>query len=324
MKLVKYLYVFLCLSLLALGGCGKRVEANVTEKEQKIPAKNEGETDKKGEYETGIPAYVEWESVNLGEGVFVFSVNEDGNIFVLTEDGNIKTYTKTGEIKQTYPNCIDFTAFCCENNNLYAYDAVKNEIVWIDFETGNRRIVTEEFDAEEVLKMEKVGNDIYMLIVPENYQGMKGENEYIDFQECLYRVSITDGSQEKLMIDNIIAIYAAGNGKLYYYAYQNDTYVLCEYDTVTGEDYVCYDMMEAFGVKYLSAFVYEQDMFVYSELVTPCIHSISLKDGAEMYCSEDIFIFSGKDVDCVQGNVVCLGYAIDGTPRKLQSFFVDQ
>lgn len=259
---------------------------------------------------------------NPEKGVFICAVNEMGDVCTLAEDGIIKVHTKSGDMKYACSDCIDFTAFCYEESSVYAYDAVKSEIVCVNVETESKKTIVEDFFVEEVLRMEKVGDELYMLVVPKEYQSRAEKNEYVDYSECLFHVSLLDGSWEKILIDNIIAIYKAQNGLLYFYVYRDDTYMLCEYDTSTKKERVCYDVMKNYEVKYLSAFVYEQDVFVYSELNTPCIRAISMETGLEIFQSERIMLFSGNEMDYVRGNVVYFGYMVDGTENYLQSFYM--
>lgn len=268
--------------------------------------------------------YEEMTFQNPETGVFVLSVNEAGEMCTLNEDGHIKMYAPSGTLKYSYPNCIDFTSFCCEGNNVYAYDSVKAEIIWMNLETGERKLIAESFAAEEVLRMEKLGEELYLLIIPEGYQEKDEGNDYVNYGECLFCVSLIDGSCEKVEIENVIAMYGGQNGRLYYYVYRNGKYALYEYNTITKVERVCYDdMKESYGITYLSAFVYEQDIFVYSGLIEPCIRAISLKDGTELVKSEEIMLYSGNDMDCIKGNVIFGGYPLDGTPGELRYFYIN-
>lgn len=268
--------------------------------------------------------YEEMTFKNPETGVFVLAVNEAGDMCTLNEDGYVKMYTSSGKLKFSHPNCIDFTSFCCEGNTLYAYDSVRAEIICMNLETGDKKVIAESFAVAETLRMEKMGDELYLLVVPEGYQCEEEENEYVNYGECLFRISLSDGSCEKVEVDNIIAMYGGQNGKLHYYVYRSGEYALCEYDTVTKVERVCYeDMMNRYGITYLSAFVYEQDIFVYSGLVDPCVRVISLKDGTELVKSEEILLLSGNDMDCVRGNVLFGGYLLDGTPGELKYFYIN-
>ncbi len=313
MKIKNIIYMFCIICLYFLCGCGRKNEETELIK-----------TSEKEYYLEDIqsPFCEKKEFVNPEKGVYVFSANQNGDICTLAQDGNIKLRTHLGDMKFTCPECIDLTSFYCEDTVLYAYDAVKREIICIDFELGNRQIIVDDFAVEEILRMEKVGSNMYILAVPVGYQSKVGANEYVDYDECLFRVSLPEGKCEKIMIENILAIYGAENGKLYYYAYRDETYMLCEYNTETMEEIVCCDMMKTYGIKYLSAFVFEQNIFVYSELITPCIRGISMRDGSEIFQSKEIFLYSGNDIDYVHGNVIYYGYLPDGTDSELQSFYI--
>lgn len=275
--------------------------------------------------ETGTkkqPLYEKVEFTNAAEGMLAFTADRNGDVYVLEQDGSLTGYEKNGRIKKTYPDCLDFTALCCDNGVIYAYDAVKKEITALNTEDGNRKTVLEKMYVQEVLKIVKSGEDLYILLIPEHMQSMAGSNDYHDFGERLYKVSLTDGSREELQINGIIAIYASEDESLYYYAYQEETYVLCRYDTEAGESSVCYDMMAQFGIKYLSAFACESGVFAYAELSSPAIHVVSTEAGNEIRKTDEILLLSGNDMDCIKGNVVYAGYPVDGKENLLQSFYL--
>lgn len=348
MQKLKKLGLFCGLSLLLLAGCEKEtkedkgigdtyVTTQDTGEEAKLPKEEEQvqKLDKasEGQQETAKAieqqeektetVYEELAYTNPATDVLVFAADENGDSYALTADGVLTRYTVNGEVKNTYEGCIDFTAVCCEDGRLYAYDAVKCEIVMLDVTTGKKETVAEQLPAEEVLKMVKTEDALYLLLVPKNYQIYTGGDDYVGFGEMVYRVSLADGTKDVLLLDGVLALYEAENGELYYYAYQEKTYVLGKYDVETGKGIVCYDMLEQFGVKYLSAFAYEQDLFVYAELETPSIHVLSLKENEEVKKTENILLLSGNDMDCIKGNVLYFGYPVEEKSNCLQSFFLD-
>ena len=266
--------------------------------------------------------YEKMEFTNAAEGVLAFAADRNGDVYVLEQDGILTGYEKNGSIKKTYPDCLDFMAMCCDDGMIYAYDAVKKEIIALNAEDGSRKTVLEQRSVYEVLKIVKLGETLYVLIVPELMQSMVGNNDYQDFGERLYKVSLTNGNREELPIDGVIAIYASEEDILYYYAYQDETYVLCQYNTESGDSSICYDMMTQFGIKYLSAFVYESGVFSYAELNTPAIHVISTKDGREIKKTDEVMLLSGNDMDCIKGNLVYSGYPPNGEENFLQSFYL--
>lgn len=265
--------------------------------------------------------YEKMEFASLAEGALVFAADTNGDVYVLRQDGVLTGYRKDGSIKQTYPECLDFTALCCDQGMLYAYDAVKREITALNTEDGSRRTVLADLYAQEVLKIVKLEDALYVLTVPENMQGMAGNHDYIDFGERVYQISLTDGKRETLSLDGVIAIYASA-GSLYYYAYQGETYILGRYDPKSGESSRCFDMMAQFGIKYLSAFVFESDTFAYAELNTPAIHVLHTGDGQEIKKTDPVLLLSGNDMDCIRGNVVYNGYSAEGEESGMQSIYL--
>lgn len=307
----KMMYAICSLSFLLFVGCRVQTEYVGTEKEltgniEEIKQNN----------------FQKIEYTNMPMDMYGFAAGEDGMLYVLMQDGTLQQYTINGEPLRFYSDCMDFTAFCYADKMLYAYDAVKREIVAIDIETAEKSTVIENFAVEEVLKMIVLDDALYVLIVPEQYQAFGKEDEYVSFEESLYKITLEEGKKEQLSIDGILAIYKDGRERLYYYAYQDETYVLGEYDTETGEGRICYDMMKQFGVRYLSAFVYEQDKFAYAEITTPRIQVISLTGGMELGSIEEVLLFSGNDMECVRGNILYLGYHPEERGNTLQGIYL--
>lgn len=321
MRKFEYLCALCGMSLLLLAGCKEKtgeVTKTVTPTVEAQEATKMEDTE-----EMPSVAYAPMEYSNPATGVLGFAADEAGDLYVLENDGVLTCYGATGKVKKSYSDCLDFTAFMCEDGTLYAYDAVKHQVEALDVESGAKKTITDRFYAEEVLKIGKAGDSLYILMIPEHYQSMAGENEYHDYGECLYRISLTDGKTVKLPIRGITALYVTEDESVYYYAYQEGTYVLCRYDTGTGESSVRCDMMAQAGVTYVTAFVFEQGVFSYAEPTTPCVRAVSLKDGTELKKTEEILILSGNDMDCVNGNILYYGYPVDGTPNCLNWFYVE-
>ncbi len=311
--------VILCaLSMLLFVGCDREEKQGINDTAD--TAVSEQDKDDTGTGKQSI--YEKMEFTNSAEGVLAFAADGNGDVYVLGQDGILTGYEKNGSIKKTYPDCLDFMAMCCDNGMIYAYDAVKEEITALNTADGSRKTVLKDMYAQEVLKIVKLGDALYVLAIPKSMQSMAGNHDYQDFGECLYKVSLTDGKREKLPVDGIIAIYASELEDLYYYAYQDETYVLCWYDTESGKSGICYDMMTQFGIKYLSAFVFEPGVFAYAELNSPAIHVISTGDGREIKKTDEVMLLSGNDMDCIKGNIVYSGYPADGRENFLQSFYL--
>lgn len=315
MRRIVRVWLLCAVSMLLFTGCGKEEKQAADDTVGSVQNTDAAET-------ADQPHYEKMEFTNAAKGALAFAADTNGDVYVLDQDGVLTGYETNGSIKKTYPDCLDFFALCCDHGMIYAYDAVKNEITALQTEDGTRKTVSEGMYVHEVLKIVKLGDALYVLAIPEYMQSMAGNHDYQDFGERLYQVSLTDGSRKELPISGVIAIYASENDSLYYYAYQEETYVLCRYDTESGESEICYDMMAQFGIKYLSAFTYEPGVFAYAELNTPAIRVISTDGGAELRQTDDVMLLSGNDMDSIKGNVVYFGYLADGQENFLQSFYL--
>lgn len=294
----KYILSVLCLLFAFLAGCDKSYPDKKIEPQsfQKISFSN-----------------------NATE-VAAFTVSLDSDLYVIEIGGLLTRYKSDGTIIQEYEGTGDFTAMCWNDGVLYAYDAVKHQIVRFNIENGENKVIAENFEVDEVLKLVKAGEYLYALAVPDAHGNIEpGLNGYIDFGEILYQINIKTGAIKDTKEDKIIAIYCASDGTLYYYAYRDDVYALFYYNTKNGESTKLYDLSDA---GYISAFVYEGDYFVCSDLENANIKVIRLNDGMEEQLADKLLVISGNDMTYLYGNIIYFGYYADGKPNSFNSKYL--
>ncbi len=256
---------------------------------------------------------------NTATDVVAFTVSSDSNLYVLKIGGLLTRYSNEGTVLQEYANTEDFTAICSDEGMIYAYDAVKHQIVSLNTGDGEIRVITGKFIADEVLKLVKTGEYLYALSIPEAHGSFEpGLNEYIDYGEILYRINLKTGKIEDTNEDKIIAIYYASDGMVYYYAYREDTYALYSYNTKNKKSAKLYDMND---VGYISAFIYEGDYFIYAHLNNNSMMVRDLSGGIEEQLDDGLLILSGNDMTYISGNVIYFGYYADG-PNSFNSIYL--
>lgn len=251
--------------------------------------------------------------------IITFTVSTDSNLYILGANGLLSAYKNDGTLIREYENTGDLIAVCWHNGMIYAYDAVKQRIITLNTENGEIKNISDELKAEEILKLTFAGEYLYALAVPEVHGDyVPGPNRYINFGEIIYQINPKTGEVKNIHEDNIIAIYTASDGKLYYYAYRDDTYALYHYNTKDGQSSKLYDMNDT---GYITAFVYEKDYFVYSNQET--VVALNLSDNTEKIVDEQVLILCGNDMTCLYGNVIYFGYRLDYKPNTIISIYLE-
>jgi ABC-type glycerol-3-phosphate transport system substrate-binding protein len=294
----RYILFALAVVLTFLGGCDKSNKAKIT-----------------------TTPYEKINIINNAKDVITFTVSYDGDLFILEPEGLLARYTHDGTLIRDYADTHDFTALCYGDDVLYAYDAVKCQIVCLSIENGKIHEVSDKLEVDEVLKLVEIGDYLYVLAVPDahgNYE--PGLNGYIDYGERLYKINLKTGKIKDTEEDKIIAIYGATDGTLYYYAYREDTYSLYSFNQKNGKSKKLYDMK---GTGYISSFVYEKDNFICSALENSVIKCIRPSDGMEKEIDDNVFILSGNDMVFLNGNVIYFGLRSGNETNSISSVYLE-
>lgn len=264
-----------------------------------------------------LPSFQKITVSNPASEVVTFTVSPDGNLYILEAGGLLTVYKNDGTLMHEYENTSDFIAVCWHDGMVYAYDAVKQQIVALDTKDGSIKKITDELKAEEILKLASAGEYIYALAVPEVHNYELGPNGYINFGEILYRINPKTGEVIDTNETNIIAIYAASDGKLYYYAYRDDAYALYTFGTKDGKSAKLYNLDD---IGYITAFVYENDYFIYSDHEK--VVMLNLSDNTEKVIEEPILILCSNDMTFLKGNIIYFGYYTD-KPNAINSVYIE-
>ena len=295
----KYILIALCLLLSILTSCNKHEEERLSNTE----------------------LYKEIKFYNQPSEVLTFTVSTDGEIYLIKTDGILSRYKNDGTLVQQYDDVGDITAMCWDNDIIYAYDAVKGQIINLDTADGEIKPISENFEVDEVLKLVKNGNYLYALAIPDAHASFKpGLNGYMDFGEILYRIDLKNGKIQDLDEDNIIAIYNGKDNNLYYYAYRDDEYALYSYNSKSKSS----KLFNMNDTGYISAFVYEKESFICSDLNNSLIKMINPVDSSETVIDDKVLILSGNDMTYLGGNVIYFALGADKNPNEIKSVFLDK
>lgn len=244
---------------------------------------------------------------------YTFTISDKGDFFTVNDEGVLIKITPSGKCCEIYNAAGNITALCWYTGGIIAYDMGKGMLLRIDEENGEQSVLAENFFVYDLLDMRVLGEELYVLMVPVNFEGYSEENAYLNLGERMYCFSLADGKKEYLEeLTNVLAFSIAEGKSLIYYAYQNGTYVLCKYEPATGRQEILFDMTKQFGTLYLSAMLYENGVFVYAELDSPAIRFLDLNRGKELLEVENRLVLRGLDFVSHNGNVFCRGYQENG------------
>lgn len=255
---------------------------------------------------------------------YTFAISDKGDFFTVNDKGILIKITPSGKCSELYNGAGNITALCWYTGGIIAYDMEKGMLLRIDEENGEQSVLAESFFVYDLLDMRVLGEELYVLMVPVNFEGYSEENSYLNLGERMYRFSLADGKKEYLeKLTNVLAFSIAEGKSLIYYAYQNGTYILCEYEPATGGQEILFDMTKQFGTLYLSAMLYENGVFVYAELDSPAIHFLNLNSRKELLQVENRLVLRGLDFVSYNGTVFCRGYNENGESELTQVFLPD-
>jgi len=250
--------------------------------------------------------------INSSSDIIGLTVSSEDELFVHERNGYIKRYNSEGTLIKEYPHTIDLIAMCWYEGTLYAYDAVKTQIVSMNIEDGTITPVSENLEVEMIQNFTVAGNYLYLLAIPEVEQYNVTR---------LYQIDITSGKIRDTNEENILAVYGASDGTLYYYANRDNAYALYTYDSAKGNSQKLYDMN---GIGQISAFVYENDYMIFSPLTEPCLRAIKSSENFDAVLDKDIIIPSGNFISYSKGNLVYFGVLLDSDKENsIKSIFID-
>lgn len=198
-----------------------------------------------------------------------FTVSDNGEIFAISEDRPLARFSRQGDLLEKYENADSLNNIFYYKNKIFAYNQTMNCIVAYDLAAQNLSKISDRFDIEisRIKDLLVVDDTVYVLFVPIQFFdnndeihnfGKADENGFIDYNEKLYSINISDGKMTDLNIDNIINIYKAASGDIFYYAYVDKNYGLYHIDKRTGESKKISDLND---IGYIESFIYEGNNF---------------------------------------------------------------
>ncbi len=257
-------------------------------------------------------------SFTMPTEIMTFCISTNREIFALKAGGKLGRYEHDGTKIQEYENSTDYLALCWGDDSIYAFDAVKYQIVSLNIENGNPKVIVDNLNTDEILKLAMADGYLYALAVSDAHGHSDNSSKgYTDFGEKLYQIDPQTGKTIDTQEDNIIAIYGGSDGTLYYYAYRNDTYALYTYSQ--GKSKKIHDMKYT---SYISAFIYENGQFIYSTIENPSLIYHRFSDKIDIVIAEDTFLLSGNDMTFLDGNVIYYGYH-SSTDNALHSIYLE-
>lgn len=293
----KYILILICFSFVLLSGCKKSQSDKAST-----------ETFRKIDFTT---------TTSTMNG---FALAENSSLYVLNENYDIVQYKHDGTLLKEIQNTSDFTTLCTSSEFLYAYDAIKHQLLSFDTKTTTSQKISDSLDVSVIRKMIATENSLYLLTIPSPAPSIEFvSNGYINSGEVLLQVDLKTGDVKDTGEENILAIYLASNGTLYYYAYRDDTYSLFSYSTKNSKSKRIHDMSD---VGYISAFVYEGDYFVYSDSTTQSVNVLQLADNRITTIAEDTLILSGNDMAYLEGNVLYRAFSGVSSQSALYTYYL--
>ena len=262
------------------------------------------------------------------------AISPNGKLFAVPYDGVLTQFTYDGEAVKTYPDTEAFYSLCADDNFVYAYDIAQSRFVKMNCGDGKITPLGDTFTPEEIKNLVIAGNTLYALIIAcfddddnkshdHSHDYTMNADGYIDFEEKLYSININNGKMTEEKSENIISIYAGSDSILYYYAYTNNEYGL--YRLKNGKNEKVPALSEA---GYTSAFVFENNQFIYQSLQDGSVKARNLSDGRETIIYTDFHLFSAYDLKFYAGNIILLRtYPIlninDTIEKKLFAFNIE-
>ena len=275
MRNASYFYLFFLILLMFVAACSK--------------ADSEGNQKK-----------TEFEKMNLPldqETTGVFAYSDEGELFSVHEDGKLMLYGFDGKLKASFDGFSEASDLCCIGNKLYGCVGVQNALVCLDLENGRvQTLIDETAPNTEVTNLVTAGGKIYAF-----------STDLTQFAFSVWELNPKKKTAEELPLSDVTAIYGASDGKLYYCAGGANQYSLYAYDADRKKGTLLYELDNVYKILSLTAFVYENDCFVFYSLrpEDSSLVVLSMEDGKTAKFGENLYIGRGKHLQCIAGNLVC-------------------
>ncbi len=207
-----------------------------------------------------------------------------GNLYVLSMNESINnmlwTITKDDETKQKLDDIISDIYFDEENKIFYVYNSSQKTIEERNQSFNLIRVLVNDFYPFEVSEMFVKNKHLYVLCVSDNpYEGdedavhIDPEDDYRDYGEKLYSISLIDCKKTEVETDGLISMCDSESQYFYLYVYRNHTYYIDVFDS--EKNMVVYSL-ETNDMGYVFSFaVIGKKVYYYS-------------NGATGLCSKDL------------------------------------
>ena len=217
------------------------------------------------------------------------AIGPNAEVYAVSRETGVGLYTFDGDLLEEYPGTEHLLHLYCSGGLLYGYDYVTKNVVELNPQSGEIKVIYAGLPAAEVRSLTVTGGHILLIVVPSfetlDFDLIQSDDQYMDFGEKMMVIEIQSGElTERTDIVNPIALYQSADGTLYVYAHPaNMRYVLYSYDTNTWKASQ-YAVMNDTG--YLYRFAFESGCFVY----------VSTMNDIRIKRMSDELIYVGADV----------------------------
>jgi hypothetical protein len=263
---------------------------------------------------TPSPSSIHAEDISLSinrTDLRAFTISSGGELYAIPAGGALTQLSHEGDEIKTYPGTDRFFVLHAHGQYIYAYDGSRHRFVRMNPDNGDITDISGEVIPDDIRNIVVAGDTLYALLVlpcrdgHHNCQATHNfsinEDGYMDWGERLYAINIRTGEMADTGIDNVIAIYAGVNEKLYYYAYIDDRYGLYSYSRGKSEK-----LYETDEIGYVFSFIFENDTVVVLSGRDSSVRSRDMSNGQEIRIYNDFFVMAQNDIQYYAGNVILL------------------
>lgn len=241
----------------------------------------------------------------------VYGFTEENLLFKIDKEGVLTTQSLSEDLEEAA-----IQALCIADDGIYAADSRGCRVLKLTKDGVLIETVCDVPEFMEIKALELAESSLYYLAVPfpefdsiEEHGDDASAADSVELSDLemrfaeAYRISLTDGVCKRMDVNNPICQYIAGDGQLYYYVYQNDSYQLLRYRFDNGETVRIADT-DALG--FMNALVYENGNLYYADGTWNRICKASLSGQEADIYARDVFILHDGDFYYWRGNVIFL------------------
>ena len=192
------------------------------------------------------------------DNLTTFAIAPNAEVYAVVSGEGLGRYTYDGELLESYPDTSHLAHIHYSDGFIYAFDYDSFNVVEINPESKDIRIIHEDLKVNQVRSLCVIGDALYMIIVPflpfDHQQPLISSGSFI-------KVDVKSGNlTERPEVSNPISLYLASDGKLYVYSRPDNDYLLSQYNIRSGKLTNSVNMND---VGHLFSFAYERGMFLY-------------------------------------------------------------